>query len=203
MQVRIKDDSVEIDGYVNAVERKSRPLKSRIGKFVERIKKGAFKRALERADDVRILENHDWDKDLGGIKDGNLELTEDNIGLRARAILKGKEAVEKARRGDYIGWSFGFKDRDGGVETRTDENGLTLRDVSDLDLYEVSLIDRTKRPAYEGTLVTVRSEDDVQYRGESLIDEVVTRDETEKKEEPKQADYSYYDKIMKELKEDF
>ena len=79
MEVRIKDDSVEIDGYVNAIERKSKPLNSRIGKFVERIKKGAFKRAIERNDNIRILLNHDWNKDLGGTKDGNLELTEDNI----------------------------------------------------------------------------------------------------------------------------
>lgn len=39
MEIRIKDDSVEIDGYVNAIERLSKPLNSRIGKFVERIKK--------------------------------------------------------------------------------------------------------------------------------------------------------------------
>ena len=47
MQVRIKGDSVEIDGYVNAVERKSKPLWSRIGQFVERICKGAFSKALQ------------------------------------------------------------------------------------------------------------------------------------------------------------
>ena len=38
MNIRIKNDAVEIDGYVNAVERLSRPLKDRLGEFMERIK---------------------------------------------------------------------------------------------------------------------------------------------------------------------
>ena len=46
MQIRVKTDTVEISGYVNAVERRSKPLKSRIGQFMERICKGAFKRAI-------------------------------------------------------------------------------------------------------------------------------------------------------------
>ena len=72
MQITIRDDSVELEGYVNSIERKSKPLWSRIGQFVERICKGAFKRALERNDNVRIMLNHT--KDIGGQKDGNLEL---------------------------------------------------------------------------------------------------------------------------------
>ena len=145
MNIRITKDSVEIDGYVNAVERLSKPLSDRLGKFVERIKCGAFKRALERADDVRILLNHDWTKDLGGTKDGNLELYEDAIGLHARATITDKEVVEQARNGDLVGWSFGFTDRD--VE-QGEENGLTVRNVKDLNLYEVSLINRSRVPAY-------------------------------------------------------
>ena len=156
MDIRIRNDSVELSGYVNAVERLSKPLKDRLGTFVERIKAGAFKRALERADDVRILLNHDWTRDLGGLKDGNLELTEDAIGLRFRALITDKEVVKEAKEGKIIGCSFGFTDRD--VE-QGEENGLTVRNVKDLDLYEVSLIDRSKVPAYDGTLVAVRSAD--------------------------------------------
>ena len=87
MQIRLLNDSVEVEGYVNAVERKSKPLKTKIGEFVERICKGAFQRALERNDNVRLLLNHDWGKDLGGTKDGNVELTEDNIGLSQMQTL--------------------------------------------------------------------------------------------------------------------
>lgn len=204
MQVRIKDDSVEIEGYVNAVERKSKPLMSRIGQFVERICKGAFKRAIERNDDIRLLLNHDWERDLGGTKDGNLELVEDNIGLRARATIKDRDVVRKARNGELVGWSFGFTDRD--VDNH-DENGMPTRDVKDLDLYEVSILDRSKRPAYDGTLVSVRSDDTIQYHGYVLEQEIETRDETrqeqpQQEETPAAIDYSQYDQMIAEMKEE-
>lgn len=180
MQIILRADSVEIDGYVNAVERKSKPLWSRIGQFVEKICKGAFKSALGRNDNVRILLNHDPSRDLGGQKDGNLELEEDSIGLRARAKITDPEVIKKARNGDLVGWSFGFYDRD--VENLRDENGLPLRNVKDLDLEEVSLLDRTKIPAYDGTLVAVRSDEKSVYFGETFEDEIQIR-ELETKEE--------------------
>ena len=157
MNIRITENSVELDGYVNSVERLSKPLKDRLGTFLERIKAGAFKKALERAEDVRILLNHDWHRDLGGTKDGNLELCEDAIGLRFRATITDKEVIEEAKAGNLIGCSFGFTDRD--VE-QGEENGMVVRNVKDLNLYEVSLINRSKVPAYDGTLVAVRSADD-------------------------------------------
>ena len=177
MEIRIKGDSVEIEGYVNAIERKSKPLWSRMGQFVERICKGAFKRALNRAEDVRILLNHDCNRDLGGIKDGNLELEEDSIGLHARATINDADVVNKAKNGDLVGWSFGFCDRD--VENKRDEDGFPLRDVKDLDLVEVSLLDRTKTPAYDGTLVCVRADENPIMYGEATEDEVNIRSEEE------------------------
>ena len=207
MEIRIRNDSVEIEGYVNAVERKSRPLMSRMGKFVERICKGAFKRAIERNDDVRLLLNHDPNKDLGGTKDGNLELSEDNIGLHARATITDPDVVRKARNGELRGWSFGFMDRD--VEHKRDEDGMPLRDVRDLDLQEVSLLDNTKTPAYDGTLVSVRSDDAV-LLGESFEDEIQIREVEQTKEDvvPKQQEtvekiinYDEAEKLIKDMKE--
>lgn len=183
MEIRVKGDSVEIEGYVNAVERKSKPLWSRMGQFIERICKGAFKRALSRNDNVRILLNHNPERDLGGTKDGNLELEEDNIGLHARAVISDPDVVKKARHGDLVGWSFGFYDRE--VEQRTDEDGLPLRNVKDLDLEEVSLLDRTATPAYDGTLVAVRSEESSVFYGETFADEIQIREETSEPEETK------------------
>lgn len=175
---------------------------SRIGQFVERICKGAFKKAIERNDNIRLLLNHNWDRDLGGTKDGNLALTEDNIGLHARATISDKEVVEKARNGSLVGWSFGFKDRE--VENSV-EKGIPTRDVKDLDLFEVSILDRTKTPAYEGTLLSVRSDEEFQYFGEPFVSEIEIREET--KEEPKQniqksktIDYSKYENLIKEMK---
>lgn len=210
MNIRVKGDSVEIDGYVNAVERLSKPLKDRLGDFVERIKAGAFRRALERAEDVRILLNHDYSRDLGGIKDGNLELYEDSIGLHARATITDKEVVDQARKGELVGWSFGFTDRD---VTKGEENGITVRNVKDLDLYEVSLINRSRVPAYDGTLVAVRAADDSAINISDItesdikvrVDEVETREEQPVKEDnhadDKGAlDYTEFHKIIEEMK---
>lgn len=217
MKVKIRSDSVTIEGYVNAVERASKPLRSRMGEFIERVKKGAFKRAIERNDDVRVLLNHDWNRDLGGTKDGTLELIEDNIGLKARATIRDSDVIKKARNGDLVGWSFGYTDRDVDLH---DENGMTTRDIKDMNLYEVSILDKTRMPAYDGTLITVRSEkNEMQYRGEELIDGVETetlevREEPtennapeqpetaeDKQEDAKSIDYTKYDSMITEMKE--
>ena len=198
MQIRVRGDSVEIDGYVNAVERKSKPLWSRMGQFVERICKGAFKRALERNKNVRILLNHRQDRDLGGQADGNLELNEDSIGLHARAVIKDPEVVEKARDGKLTGWSFGFYDRD--VENKRDEDGFPLRDVRDLDLEEVSLLDDEHVPAYDGTLVSVRSEESSIFYGDSFADEIQIRMEDAPEEVPEQEEAPVADKRIDEFK---
>ena len=201
MQIRVRGDSVEIEGYVNAVERKSKPLWSRMGQFIERICKGAFKKALSRNDDVRILLNHNPEKDLGGTKDGNLELEEDNIGLHARATITDPEVVKKARDGDLVGWSFGFYDRE--VENKRDEDGFPLRDVRDLDLEEVSILDNTTTPAYDGTLVAVRSEESSVFYGETFSDEIHIREEKpeETNNVPKQQDTVAKDKRLDEYKQ--
>ena len=211
MQINIREDAVEIEGYVNAVERNSKPLLSRMGKFVERIKKGAFARALKRNDDIHVLLNHDWTRDLGSTKKGNLELTEDNIGLRAKCTISDKDVIEMAKRGDLVGWSFGFFDRDvkNGVE-----NGMLMREVNDLDLEEVSILDRSKVPAYDGTLIMARSEDSEEklFVSDSFDDDgeapqPETREEpSETKKETQQEtkqeiDYSKYKAMIAEMKE--
>ena len=208
MQIRVRGDSVEIEGYVNAVERKSKPLWSRMGQFIERICKGAFKKALGRNDNVRLLLNHDPERDLGGTKDGNLELTEDNIGLHARAVITDPDVVQKARNGDLVGWSFGFFDRE--VEQKRDEDGFPLRDVLDMDLEEVSILDKSHTPAYDGTLVAVRSEENSVFYGETFADEIQIREiaDAENKEVPNQQEtveenikYDEYEKLIADMKE--
>ena len=193
--VRIKDDSIEIEGYVNSIERRSRPLMSRIGRFVERICKGAFKKAIERNDNIRLLLNHNWDRDLGGTKDGALILKEDNIGLHAMATITDEEVIDKARNGSLVGWSFGFQDRE--VDNHV-ENGIPTRDVKDLDLFEVSILDDTKTPAYEGTLISIRSDEKFEFHSDPFINGIEIMEE--QKCEEKQIDYSKYDNFLKKLR---
>ncbi len=208
MQIRVKGDSVEIEGYVNAVERKSKPLMSRMGQFIERICKGAFKRALGRADNVKLLLNHDENRVLACTRDKTLELNEDNIGLHARATINDAEVAQKARDGELVGWSFGFVDRD--VEQKRDEDGFPLRDVKDLDLEEVSILDRSKTPAYDGTLVAVRSEESSIFFGDTFSDEIHLRelpeentDEVPKQQETveeKNINYDKWDALISDMK---
>ena len=212
MNIIVRSDHVEITGYVNAVERPSKVLHDRSGDFIETMKEGAFKKALSRNDNIRVLLNHDRNRDLGGTKDGNLELEEDNIGLRAKAKIYDKDVIDKARKGDLVGWSFGFTDRD--VDKSYDEKGLLHRAVKDLDLEEVSILDRTRTPAYKGTLIMARDDKQVLLGDEMVLENVDITDTTTKeepkqeREEPKQQeivdkkiDYSKAEEIIKEIKE--
>lgn len=156
MKIELREDSVQISGYVNAVERESKILHTRSGEpFVEKIQSGAFKRSLSRNNNVKLLLNHDKTHVLGSTNN-NLTLIEDNIGLRATATITDKDVIEKAKNGELSGWSFGFcalRDNKQKDEARK----LDVRNVSELDLFEVSILDNTKVPAYDGTLIEARN----------------------------------------------
>ena len=175
MKIIIRSDHVHIEGYVNAVERLSKPITERLGTFRERVKAGTFSKALKRAEDIRILSNHEWEKDLGGIKDGNLHLEEDAIGLRAQADIYDAEVMEDAKAGNLVGWSFGFYP----LESRdTSEDGMPIKELIDIDLKEVSLLNRKHVPAYDGTLVMVRDNEPKMVIGESMMDDVDVKEES-------------------------
>lgn len=157
MELEIRGNALHISGYVNAVERESRRLPARMcskakSDFVEKISAGAFGRAVSRAREVRLMFDHK--RDIGGTADGTLKLSEDNIGLKAEAVVTDVEVVEAAKRGELRGWSFGFT---GAVDRWEDvSEGLQRRTIDDLDLQEVSILSVT--PAYVGTSVELRGE---------------------------------------------
>lgn len=196
MKIIIRADHVHIEGYVNAVERLSKPITERLGTFRERVKAGTFSKALKRAEDIRILSNHEWEKDLGGIKDGNLKLEEDAIGLRAETDIFDAQVMEDAKAGNLVGWSFGFYP----LESRdTSEDGMPIKELIDIDLKEVSLLNRKHVPAYDGTLVMVRDNEPKIVIGESLMDDDIDiREETPepeaetKPEEKKEVTSEYF-----------
>ena len=187
--IRSDKDEVTIEGYVNAVERNSKPLFERGVYFIERIAAGAFGRAIKRASVIQVLSNHDQSRVLGDTET-NLELEEDAIGLHARFTTSDRETVRDAKNGDLVGWSFGYRDVENGVEQMIDtETGLPLRKVNDLELFEVSLLNRKKTPAYAGTLVNVRDngeseEVSIMYAAEEEAKIEVRELEEETKEEP-------------------
>ena len=191
MRIEIRSDSVILDGYVNAVGRDSRPVMTPRGKCIEQIEPRAFEKALSKADNVDILLNHDKNRKLGSTKEGNLELFEDNIGLRAIATVTDPEVMEKARQKKLRGWSFGQyvnKDR---IEERSDD--IPRRYVEDLDLLEVSIIDDRMNPVYTATSVEMRADEEVvnEQRGNEF--RAITIDNIS-------VDYSEYEEKIKKIK---
>lgn len=194
MRVEIRSDSVLIEGYVNAVARDSRPIKdiSDGSFFVEQIVPGAFERALKH-NDVDILLNHDENRKLGSTQ-SNLDLREDSIGLRARAVITDKDVIAKARAKKLRGWSFGFY-----VEREHSEltaSGMERRMVDDMTLVEVSLIDDRKQPCYEGTSVEVRAARETKLTPDALEIGVDYTDLSGKEEYTKLSER--YEKIRKD-----
>ncbi len=173
MKIEVRNDSVVITGYVNAVERWSKPLRMNLRgvmqRFIERIKAGTFKTALKRNDNVKVLLNHNPDRELANTKDGTAILEEDNIGLRAEVTITDPEVVEKARNHKLVGWSFGFYSNSDEV---AQEATMATRTVTDMDLVEVSILDDTKSPAYYGTSIETRNEEGTPLEiRENIVDE--------------------------------
>lgn len=185
-----------LDGYVNAVGRDSRVLPSPKGKFIEQIKPKTFQRALEKADNVDLLFNHQKNRKLGSTKEGSLELYEDNIGLRAIATVLDDEVVKKAKNGELKGWSFGFYTNKDTWEDGKD--GIQRRYLEDIDLLEVSILDKT--PAYIATTIEQRGEEDVltETRGEDF--KAVIEDNSPEERQKGQIDYSVYEKEIEFIK---
>ena len=194
MNIEIRNDAVEISGYVNAVGRESRVLRDASGYFTEVCAPGVFARALQRGKRQMLL-NHDEARVLGN-EGENLELHEDAVGLFARATVTDPDVIGKARKGELRGWSFGFVPI---AATREEREGVALRTLQDIDLREVSIIDNRKMPAYVATSVFTRAMEDgepLEYRMMEAQD-WATIDKTESRaEEPPQVDYQpYFDRI--------
>ena len=154
MQIEVrKDGSLEISGYVNAVDRYSKELYSEKGKFIEKVKPETFNRALARADNIDMLLNHDVRHKLASTMNQTLKLREDNIGLYAKAVIYDKNVIEEAQQGNLKGWSFGFRALS---DTWEEKQPVAKRTLEDIDLVEVSLL--TIEPAYIATSVQVRAE---------------------------------------------
>ncbi len=155
MKVEIRaDNSVHIEGYVNVAERESRAVVTPYGKVNELIEQGVFQRAIDSAEEIELMVDHD--RVIGSTKD-NLSLSEDAIGLRADLTTSDEEVVTDAKAGKIKGWSFGFRKPVDTVEQRADK--LPLRRISGLILDEVSLI-INKNPVYSATSVEVRADNE-------------------------------------------
>ena len=113
--------------------------------------------------------DHDYGIELANTKDGTANLYEDNIGLRAIVEIKNSDVIEKAKNKKLRGWSFGFIPLK--EEEIINQNGMRERCIRDMELFEVSIIDDKKIPAYIGTSIEMRSDEQariIEYRSEEF-----------------------------------
>lgn len=137
-------------------------LSADLGGFKERILPGAFKGAVTGNGDIRALVDHDSTKLLGRTSNGTLRVMEDERGLRVEVDLPDTSYARDVRtlvaRKDVRGMSFGFRVPEGG-QRFTKEGGQTIRELTNIDLREVTV---TSIPAYGATSVQVRVDPSVQ-----------------------------------------
>lgn len=152
-----EDGSYKIGGYINVTNRESETLyNKKNGKYFKEIMtSGVFEDALERAEEIPLLLEHNWDEKLASTSLGNLKLREDNIGLRFEATIKDESLYQKIKNGIINSCSFGFKVLRERVECINSK--LDRRFVDAIELLEVSLV---KNPAYVGSLCESRSYED-------------------------------------------
>lgn len=150
MKIEIRENGLNLEGYINVSERPSKPLRDSEGQFIEVVREGVMGRAIQRRN-IKLLFNHDWNRELGDTN-SNLQLKEDSIGLRFRAFITDSEVIEKAKKGLLKGCSFGFRAL---KQSKENINGICKRYLEDIELFEVSILDR--EPAYSGCLAEIRS----------------------------------------------
>ena len=157
MRIEIRSETeARITGYVNATEKKSRPVITPHGKVVEIIEPRAFAEAIERDGSISLNVDHDKGHVYASTQDGTLTLKEDAIGLHADVLIRDPVLIGLAKEGKIRGWSFGMYNVRDELEQRG-EGELPLRHIRGMDLDHVSLI-VGQTPVYSATSVEVRAE---------------------------------------------
>lgn len=156
VEVRTADDGqVTVAGYAAVFDSASEDL----GGFVEVLKQGAFRKALNAGADVRLLINHEG-LPLARTKNDTLRLSEDPKGLHIEADLSdtalARDLTAALERGDVDQMSFAFTVAPEGREWTfpDDPNEPAMRTIYEVDgLFDVSAV---TFPAYPATEIGVR-----------------------------------------------
>lgn len=132
-------------------------LSEDLGGYREQIAPGAFKEAIGR-DDVRAVFNHDPNIVLGRNGAGTLKMYEDSRGLAVEIDPPETQLVRDMvlapmERGDITQMSFAFSILPNGQDWAKDENGIVIRTIKRVKLFDVSPV---TYPAYPQTDVGLR-----------------------------------------------
>lgn len=192
MKAEIRADGLHISGYVNVPGRESRPVITPRGKVIEVIEQRAFQRALQKVDNIDLKIDHE--RTIASTKEGTLKAYEDEIGLRAEAVVTDEEVIQGAKAGKLKGWSFNMLKVVDEIEERAGK--LPLRRVKDFLMTEITLALK-KIPIYSATSIEIRAEEEEEVEVRTSECEVTVVDLTEKEK----IDYSEYEKKINKLKE--
>ena len=199
MKIEIRENGLNLEGYINVSERPSKPLRDSEGQFIEVVREGVMGRAIQRRN-IKLLFNHDWNRELGDTN-SNLQLQEDSIGLRFRAFITDSEVIEKAKKGLLKGCSFGFRAL---KQSKENINGICKRYLEDIELFEVSILDR--EPAYSGCLAEIRSleNEDLEVREipleiQETTEEEIVEENVEEAEEVEDTEVTTEDEVEEKI----
>ena len=157
LESRDTDDGVlEVHGRAVVYESMSEDL----GGFRERFAPGALRKTLSEQRDVGLLYSHDSSSVLASTRAGNLDLIEDEAGLRVAARLDRSDPDvqrldAKLRVGTVDKMSFGFR---AVKDEWSADNGTPVRTVTEAQLIETSAV---WLPAYTQTSIEGRRLADV------------------------------------------
>jgi HK97 family phage prohead protease len=126
--------------------------------YTEELRRGMFRKALSRSDDVPLLWQHDRNQLLARTGSGSLVLEEDGRGLRVEADIPksglGEYVRELIDRGDVKGMSYGrLGDRN--TQRMEKRGGHWFRVIHDAK--EITDVTLTWEPTYPGATVELRS----------------------------------------------
>jgi hypothetical protein len=153
LQMRSNDDgSLTFSGYASMTG-VPYAVNDLLGEYQETIARGAFTKALQENDDVRLLVNHEGIP-LARTKSGTLVLSEDENGLRCEAQLDQSSPLVQTirsamRRGDLDQMSFAFA-----VVRQEWSQDYTQRTINECRLFDVSVV---TYPASPSTTADLRS----------------------------------------------
>jgi len=190
---RSDDGKTFIEWYPSVFNQRSKLIREYGETFFEIIAPGAFTRALEKPElNCLATVDHAREKMIGRNKSGTLQLSVDDIGLKATVEVPdttlGRDMVVMIERGDYFEGSFIYTIADKGV-TYDRSQKIAVRTVTEAaDLYDVSIV---IDGAFANTAIKLRSSE--------LPDEDSTIEPTEAELVEARALANEYDILEKEL----
>lgn len=178
-ELRADADTGEITGYAAVFNQKAP-----IWDYEEIVRSTAFNKTIADDADVFAFWNHESGNVIGRTKNGTLDLTADDHGLRVKIRPPDTPTAQEVRtliRGGFVDkMSFGFRVLKDKWTYSDDPKVPDLREIQEVQLFEVSPV---PIPAYDGTSVTARGAQPVRPKRDKPKHEE-TKDDTNTQDTP-------------------